>query len=95
MTSIRCAALAAVCAVLPVWLLPIAARAHGFAGERFFPATLLTDDPFVADEMSLPTATFNPSGPDGSKEIDLGIDLSKRLWPDVGITLSNHGREHH
>ena len=28
---------------------------HGFAGKRFFPATLSTDDPFVADELSLPT----------------------------------------
>ncbi len=36
------------------------ARAHGFAGDRFFPATILTDDPFVADEMSLPTLTHNP-----------------------------------
>jgi hypothetical protein len=25
------------------------ALAHGFAGDRFFPATILTDDPFVAD----------------------------------------------
>ena len=34
---------------------PDLAGAHGFAGDRFFPATILTDDPFVADEMSLPT----------------------------------------
>jgi hypothetical protein len=31
-----------------------AALAHGFAGERFFPATILTDDPFAADDMSRP-----------------------------------------
>ncbi len=37
-----------------------AALAHGFAGDRFFPATILTDDPFVADEMSLPTFTRPP-----------------------------------
>ena len=29
--------------------------AHGLAGKRFFPATLATEDPFVADELSLPT----------------------------------------
>ena len=29
------------------------AYGHGFAGARFFPATLSTDDPFVADEFSL------------------------------------------
>ena len=39
--------------------------------------------------MSLPSVVFNPTGPDGSKEIDLGTDISKRLWPDVGITISD------
>ena len=63
------------------------AWAHGFAGQRFFPATLLTDDPFVADEISLPTVTRPPPAPDGSKEWDLDIDLSKRLTPDLGVTL--------
>jgi hypothetical protein len=80
-------------ALTAVWLVimfaPSAARAHGFVGDRFFPATILTDDPFVADEMSLPTFTLNPTGPDGSKEIDLGIDISKRLTPDIGITISD------
>ena len=31
------------------------AHAHGLAGKRFFPSTLTIDDPFVADELSLPT----------------------------------------
>jgi len=64
-----------------------AAVAHGFAGQRFFPATILTDDPFVADEISLPTVTRNPTGPDGSQEIDLDVDLSKRITHDLGFTL--------
>ncbi len=64
-----------------------AASAHGFAGQRFFPATILTDDPFVADEMSLPTITLNPTGSDGSREIDIGTDLSKRITPDLGFTI--------
>ena len=29
------------------------ALAHGWAGERFFFATILPDDPFVADEMPI------------------------------------------
>jgi hypothetical protein len=78
---------AAVAALLPLPFAPSLAYAHGFVGERFFPATLLTDDPFVADEMSLPTFTVNPPGPDGSKEIDLESDISKRLTPDIGITI--------
>ena len=77
---------AALAAVAPLFL-PTAALAHGFAGQRFFPATLLTDDPFVADEMSLPTFTRPPSGTDGTYEYDLDIDLAKRLTPDLGLTL--------
>src|SRR5881227_1340249 len=69
---------------------PHEAPAHGFAGERFFPATILTDDPFVADELSLPTVNRNPPDPDGAQEIDIGIDLAKRLTPDLGFTI---GRE--
>jgi hypothetical protein len=70
-------------------LTPIAANAHGFAGDRFFPATILTDDPFVADEMSLPTVTYNPAAPDGSHEWDLDFDIAKRLTPDLGITFGD------
>lgn len=61
--------------------------AHGFAGERFFPATILTDDPFVADEMSLPTLTFNPKASDDSRETDIGFDLAKRITPNLGLTV--------
>ena len=45
------------------------AEAHGFAGERFFPATLQTDDPFVADEMSLPTLARTPTTPRAASPI--------------------------
>jgi hypothetical protein len=79
----RAAASAAVFLLFPA----AAALAHGFAGERFFPATILTDDPFVADEISLPTFTRPPKGADGSYEYDLDVDLAKRLTPDLGVTL--------
>jgi hypothetical protein len=65
------------------------AVAHGFAGDRFFPATILTPDPFVADEMSLPTAIINPPEPDGSRAIDFEADIAKRITPDLGLTLSD------
>lgn len=74
-------------AFLAAGLPALPALAHGFAGDRFFPATLLTDDPFVADEMSLPTVVRNPTGSDGSQETDLGIDFAKRLTSDLGLTL--------
>jgi len=65
------------------------ALAHGFAGERFFPATILTDDPFVADEISLPQVTVNPPAPDGSRTTGIEIDLSKRITPNVGFTIGD------
>jgi hypothetical protein len=64
------------------------AAAHGFVGDRFFPATILTDDPFVADEMSLPTFTRDPTAADGTQTFGFDFDVSKRLTPDIGITIS-------
>jgi len=69
--------------------MPDRAQAHGFAGKRFFPATLTTDDPFVADELSLPTITrqrFGASGDEpGSRETDFSVDMSKRITDKLGI----------
>lgn len=66
------------------------ARAHGFAGSRFFPATLSTDDPFVADELSLPTVTVQPdsSASPPTHETDIGIDVAKRITSHFGIEAS-------
>ncbi len=66
-----------------------AAFAHGFAGDRFFPATILTDDPFVADEISLPTVTLNPTQSDGSREFDIGGDLSQLITPSWDFTIGS------
>ena len=78
---------AAVLAAALPFCLHSTALAHGFAGQRFFPATILTDDPFVADELSLPTVTRSPTGPDGGQAIDFDVDLAKRITPDLGFTL--------
>ena len=65
------------------------ALAHGWAGERFFPATILTDDPFVADETSLPQVSLNPPGLDDSQLTNIEIDLSKRITRDIGFTIGD------
>lgn len=65
------------------------AAAHGFAGGRFFPATILTDDPFVADEFSLPSVTRNPTASDGTQETEIEFDLAKRITPSLGVTLGD------
>jgi hypothetical protein len=65
--------------------------AHGLAGKRFFPATLVTEDPFVADELSLPTVSyqkFNASGDEpASKETALSVDIAKRITSNFGVGL--------
>jgi len=82
----RFAARAGLAASLMIVCRPDLAGAHGFAGDRFFPATILTDDPFVADEMSLPTFTRPPTGAGGSYEYDLDVDIAKRITPNLGFT---------
>src|SRR5215212_1430456 len=86
---VRLVALAASAAVLHV--LPHAAVAHGFAGKRFFPATLATEDPFVADELSLPTILHQRLGASGEspglRETIFAIDMSKRITENFGIGL--------
>ena len=67
------------------------AAAHGLIGQRFFPATLASDDPFVADELSLPTVQHirnRGSAEDPpSLQTDLSGELSKRLGPNLGLSL--------
>jgi len=67
------------------------ASAHGLIGQRFFPATLAIDDPFVADELSLPTVLHikNPSSAESppTRQTDISGELSKRLSPNLGFSL--------
>jgi hypothetical protein len=64
------------------------ALAHCVVGSRFFPATLVTDDPCVADEMSFPTVQLNSANPSG-RENDVEADFSKRITENFGITISS------
>ena len=50
-----------------------AAHAHGMAGKRFFPATLVIDDPFVADEMTAPGLLVSPALVRLMPEEDAGV----------------------
>lgn len=70
---------------------PTAALAHGIVGQRFFPATIATDDPFVADELSLPTYSSvrfhatddSPAG----RQRTWAVDFSKRITPNFGLGI--------
>ena len=66
----------------------VASRAygHGFAGARFFPATLSTDDPFVADEFSLPTVSSIVTPDDGgTRDTEISSDIALRITPKWDI----------
>jgi len=66
------------------------AHGHGFAGARFFPATLSTDDPFVSDELSLPTvSTIRTPENGGTRETDISVDISKRITPEFAIEIGD------
>jgi hypothetical protein len=68
------------------------AFAHCFVGARFLPATLLTDDPCVADEMSIPTVGWSKTAdvPPAS-QLDISVDFSKRITENFGVTFSQAG----
>jgi hypothetical protein len=86
---LKLAALWSACAA--TWLAAsLPAFSHGFAGNRFFPATLATDDPFVADELSLPTfQAIRQPGDQPTKTFDLSTDLALKLTPNVGIEIGD------
>lgn len=68
------------------------AEAHGTAGNRFFPATIATEDPFVADELSLPSVSTLKHRAVGeeprTRETEIEGELSKTILPDLAISVS-------
>jgi len=77
-------------ALLFVALSAAEAFAHCFVGPRFFPATLLTDDPCVADEMSLPTVAWSKTvDVPAATEWDISAEISKRITEDLGISIGD------
>jgi hypothetical protein len=70
------------------------AFAHCFVGARFLPATLVTDDPCVADEMSLPTVSWSRTADmPPATEWGVGAEISKRITEDFGISIGDTWRQ--
>jgi hypothetical protein len=82
---------AVILALFVSFFMPFAnAIAHCLVGNRFFPATLVVDDPCVADEMSLPTiAVFNNGDNPSAKELDISGEFSKRITEDFGVSVGS------
>jgi len=68
-------------------------QAHGFEGDRFFPPTVSTDDPFATDEFNITTSSFNnPAASDGSgpktREVDVSGEFDKEIFPRFALGVS-------
>ena len=75
-------------ALIFVALSAVEAAAHCFVGARFLPATLATDDPCVADEISLPTVSWSKTADmPPATEWDVSVDIAKRITEDFGISI--------
>jgi hypothetical protein len=87
MTSKHLALSGPLLAIAPLcWAEP--ALAHGIVGDRFFPATIVTDDPAVADELSLPTIdSFKTGDQPPNTETDISGEWSKRLTSRFGVSF--------
>src|SRR5262245_12305649 len=66
------------------------AFAHCYVGARLFPATLATDAPCSADELSLPTVSaFTTSDDPPSNLVNISAELSKRITDTVCLTIGS------
>ncbi len=64
-------------------------QAHGFVGDRFFPPTIQTDDPFAVDEFAFPTvSTFVNPGSPPTRETGVGFSFSKEVFPRFALAFS-------
>lgn len=81
-------------AILALCLIERSAGAHGLVGDRFFPPTLATDDPFAVDELALPEFAYVKNGGGGSgpsnDEYDYGFEFDKELFPYFALGVSNN-----
>jgi hypothetical protein len=64
------------------------ARAHGFVGDRFFPPTIATDDPFATDELLLPSISYFNAGSPATGTTDGGFEFDKEIFPHFALGIS-------
>jgi hypothetical protein len=79
-----------ICAILV--LAPTKVWSHGFEGDRFFPPTIQTDDPFATDEFSITFQSFNDPAEGGdpkTREIDLSSEFDKEIFPKFALGISD------
>jgi hypothetical protein len=62
------------------------AQAHGFVGDRFFPPTITTEDPFATDELLLPAVSYSKSPAVGTT--DVGFEFDKEIFPRFALGIA-------
>lgn len=76
-------------AALAASILPGYATAHGFAGKRFFPATMAVDDPFVADEAGAVVSKQKAPNDEGTQTTTTAtsVEYAKTITPRFGVSV--------
>lgn len=72
-------------ATLATSMLPGLVMAHGYAGKRFFPATLAVDDPFLSDEAGIQLSRSKDA--DNTATTDLAVDYAKTITPKFALSI--------
>jgi hypothetical protein len=70
--------------------MPDPADAHGFAGKRYFPATLTFDDPFTQDEFGLLYSSMPDAKSEDGDTVDtsaLSVDYAKSITPGFALSV--------
>jgi hypothetical protein len=68
---------------------PAVTMAHGIIGNRFFPPTLATDDPFATDELALPEISYVRNAGPASDEFGTGFEFDKEILPGFSLGVSD------
>lgn len=74
-----------VLALTAALILPGQVLAHGYAGKRFFPATMAVDDPFVADEFGIQLSRNKDDS--NTATTDLAIGYAKTITPNFALSI--------
>lgn len=93
MLKLNCAAGALIATAAAVCLAAHDALAHGFVGDRFFPPTIVTDDPFATDELSFPQVAVTENPPSGGSpenlEVNPSFAFNKEIWPHFALGIAD------
>lgn len=73
-------------ATVAAMILPVQGMAHGYAGKRFFPATMAVDDPFVADEAGVQFSRSKDAM--NTTTTDMTVDYAKTITPNFALSIN-------